>query len=183
MSSERQQDHLTPEVLVDVLEGSPVEASWRQHLENCSDCRQELEALEQTLAILKEDVGTAAPLAPPSVERSLSRWWATAAAVVIAAGAAYWMSVDRSGTAPTSAEVPEVAKVPEVEDLLPPLEQDEEFQFLLALSGAMDEELDDVASPSFEGFALDAFMFPGGLTPGERQRFVERLTEAMRSSL
>ena len=96
MTSERQQDHLTPEVFVDVLEGSPVEASWRQHLENCSDCRQELEALEQTLAILKEDVGTAAPLALPSVERSLSRWWTTAAAVVIAAGAAYWMSVDRS---------------------------------------------------------------------------------------
>ena len=180
MTSERQQDHLTPEVFVDVLEGSPVDASWRQHLESCSDCRQELEALEQTLAILKEDVGTAASLAPPSVERSLSRWWATAAAVVIAAGAAYWMSVDRSGTAPTSAEVPEV---PEVEDLLPPWEQDEEFQFLLALSGAMDEELDDVASPSFEGFALEAFVFPGDLTPGERQRFVERLTEAMRSSL
>jgi len=176
MTSERQQDHLTPEVFVDVVEGSPVDASWRQHLENCTDCGQELEELEQTLAILNEDVGTAAPFAPRSAERSLSRWWATAAAVVIAASAAYWMNVERSGTAPTLAEVPEV------EDLLPPLEQDEEFQLLLALSGAMDEELDDVASPSFEGFALDAFVFPG-LTPGERQRFVERLTEAMRSSL
>ena len=120
---------------------------------------------------------TAAPLAPPPVERSFSRWWATAAAVIIAASAAFWINLDRSGNAPASAEVPEV------EDLLPPLEQDEEFQFLLALSGVMDEELDDVTSPSFEGLAFDAFVFPGGLTPGERQRFVERLTEAMRSSL
>ena len=177
MTSERQQDHLTPEVFVDVLEGSPVDAPWRQHLENCSECRQELEVLEQTLAILHEDVVTAAPLARPPVQRSFSRWLATAAAVVIAVSAVYWLNLDRSGTAPASVEVPEV------EDLLPPLEQDEEFQFLLALSGAMDEELDDVASPSFEELTLDAFVFPGGLTPGERQRFVERLTEAMRSSL
>ena len=174
MSSERRQDRLTPEVFVDVLEGSPVDAFWLQHLENCSDCRQELGELEQTLAILNEDVGSAAPLAPSPVRRSLSRWWATAAAVVIAVSVAYWMNLDRSETAPASAEV---------EDLLPPLEQDEEFQFLLTLSGAMDAELDEVVSPSFEGIALEAFVYPGSLTPEERQRFVERLTEAMRSSL
>ena len=38
MTSERQPDHLTPEVFVDVFEGSPVDASWRQHLENCDQC-------------------------------------------------------------------------------------------------------------------------------------------------
>jgi len=177
MTSQRQQDHLTPEVFVDVLDGSPVDASWRQHLESCSECRQELDELEQTLAILNDDVATAAFLAPPPVERSLSRWWATAAAVVIAASAAFWINLDWSGNAPASTEVPEA------ENLLPLLEQDEEFQFLLALSGVMDDELDDGASPSFEGLAFDAFVFSSGLTPGERQRFVERLTEAMRSSL
>ena len=177
MTSQRPHDHLTPEVFVDVVDGSPVDAFWHQHLESCSECRQELDELEQTLAVLDEDVVTAALLAPRPVARSFPRWWATAAAVVIAASAAFWINLDWSGNAPASAEVPEV------EDLLPPLEQDEEFQFLLALSGAMDEEVDDVASPSIEGLGFDAFVFSGGLTPGERQRFVERLAEAMRSSL
>lgn len=67
----------------------------------------------------------------------------------------------------------------EIEELLPPIDQDEEFQFLLALSDATGEELAEIARPAFEGFALD----PGRLTPGERGRFVERLTEEMRSSL
>lgn len=180
MTSARKPDHLTPEVFIDVLEGSPVDASRRQHLENCSDCRQELEELEQTLARLHEDVGAVAPVAPPPVRRRLRWWLATAAAVAIAVSAAYWMNLDRSGIVPASADVEDVE---DVEDLLPPLEQDEEFQLLLALAGAMDEELDGVASPSFEGLPPEAFVFSGGLTPAERQRFVEELTEAMRSSL
>lgn len=163
MTTERERDHLTPEAFVDVSEGSPVDASRRQHLEDCSECRQELEELEQTLAILHEDVGLAAPPARPR----LRGWLATAAAIAIAVSAVYWMNVD----AP--------AQVVAVEDLLPPVEQDQEFQLLLALSGAMDEELDGAASPPFEGFPLDA----SGLTPTERQRFVEELAEAMRSSL
>ena len=177
MTNERTRDHLTPEVFIDVLEGSPVDASRRQHLADCSDCRRELEELEQTLAILHEDVGTAAP----PVRRGLRWWLAMAAAVAIAVSALYWVNLDRSGIAPASAEVAEA------KDLLPPLEQDGEFQLLLALSGAMDEEeeeeISDVASPSFEGLPLDAFVSSGSLTPAERQRFVEELTEAMRSSL
>lgn len=171
MTRERERDHLTPELFIDVAEGLPVDASGRQHLENCSECRQELEQLEQTLAILHDDVGTAAP----PVRQTLRWWLATAAAIAISVSALYWMDLDRSGTAPASAQVGAV------EDLLPPMEQDQEFQLLLALAGAMDEgeEISGVASPPFEGFPLDA----SGLTPTERQRFVEELTEAMRSSL
>ena len=174
MTRERERDHLTPEIFIDVAEGSPVDASRRQHLEHCSECRQELEQLKETLAILHDDVGAAAPAAP-AVRQRLRWWLATAATIAIAVSALYWMSLDRSGTGAAS------ARKGAVEDLLPPVEQDQEFQLLLALSGAMDEEEDisGAASPSFEGFPLDA----SGLTPTERQRFVEELAEAMRSSL
>lgn len=166
MTTERERDHLTPELFIDVAEGAPVDASRRQHLENCSECRQELAQLEQTLAILHDDLGAAAPSA-----RHRLRWWfATAAAIAVAVSALYWTNHEQS---PTSAEVSEA------EQLLPPAEQDQEFQLLLALSGAMDEDLDGPASWSFEEFRLDA----GALTPTERQRFVEELAEAMRSSL
>ena len=175
MTRERERDHLTPEIFIDVAEGSPVDASRRQHLEHCSECRQELEQLEETLAILHDDVGAAAPAA--SAVRQLRWWLATPATIAIAVSALYWMSLDRSGTGAAS------AREGAVEDLLPPVEQDQEFQLLLALSGAMDEEEEEdisgAASPSFEGFPLDA----SGLTPNERQRFVEELAEAMRSSL
>lgn len=169
MTSERQEEHLSPEVFVDVLEGSPVKASWRQHLENCTDCRRELHDLEQTFSLLNEDVENAAPVASPPPKRALPPWVATAAAVVIAAVAAYWVAV-RDTTAPAAAEL---------EELLPPVDQDEEFQLLLALSDAMDEELADVAGPAFEGLSMDL----AWLTAAERQRFVERLAEEMRSSL
>jgi len=169
MTSERRRDHLTPEVFVDMVEGSPVEASRRQHLEHCLECRQELEELRQTLSILHEDVGT---VAPPAGTRL--RWWlATAAAIALAVSALYWMTLDTSGIAPLS------TRTVEVEDLLPPVEQDEEFQLLMALSGSMAEELDGAVSPSFEGLPLEA----SGLTPAERQQLVEELAEAMRSSL
>ena len=177
MTRERERDHLTPEIFIDVAEGSPVDASRRQHLEHCSECRQELEQLEETLVILHDDVGAAAP----AVRQRLRWWLATAATIAVAVSALYWMSLDRSGTGAAS------ARKGAVEDLLPPVEQDQEFQLLLALSRAVDEEEEEededeirgAASLSFEGFPLDA----SGLTPTERQRFVEELAEAMRSSL
>jgi len=171
MNRERERDHLPPEIFIDVAEGSPVDASRRQHLEHCAECRQELEQLEETLAILHHDVGAAAP----AVRQRLRWWLATAATIAIAVSALYWMSLDRSGTGAVA------AREGAVEELLPPVEQDQEFQLLLALSGALDEEeeISGAASLSFEGFPLDA----SDLTPTERQRFVEELAEAMRSSL
>lgn len=164
------EQHLTPEVFVDFIEGSPVDASWRAHLDECRACRVELTELERTLAVLRADTDATAPLAAPPRTRVAPAWLGVAAAVVLLSVGAAWLWVEKTPTATTS--------VP-LEELLPPVEQDDEFRFLLAVSDANDVELFEVSEPAFDGFELD----PGRLTPSQRQQFVERLTEEMRSSL
>lgn len=171
MTSKKENGHLSPEVFVDVVEGVPVDASWQQHLSACPACQEELGELEQTLSLLNEDTETVLPTTEPAREpRGLPAWMVTAAAALVAAVGLYWLAVERDASTPTSVEL---------EELLPPVEEDEEFQFLIAVSGAADEDLVEIAAPVFDSFALD----PQRLTPGERQLFVERLTEEMRSSL
>ena len=168
-------EHLSPEVFVDVLEGSPVDASWHQHLSTCSQCREELRGLEQTLALVSVDanappVAVSMSMRPMQPTRVVPAWAAAVGAALLAAVGVYGFFATRDTSPASSAEM---------EELLPPVDEDQEFQLLLALSDATDAELVEIAVPSFDGFALD----PARLTPGERQRFVERLTEEMRSSL
>ena len=176
MTSEHETSHLSPEIFVDLVEGSPVEASRQQHLSTCAQCREELMELEQTLSLLHEDTGASALLEPVRpARRGFPAWAATAAAVLMAAVGLYWLVAEKG----PGAAVPRLNA--EIEELLPPIDEDQEFQFLLAVSDATteDSELVEITAPVFDGLALD----PAPLTPGERQRFVERLTEEMRSSL
>lgn len=168
MTNERHTSHLPPEVFVDVLEGSPVDASWRQHLETCKACGEEVEELKRTLALLDADAAIAAPTLAPAPRRWASSWVAAAAAVLAAVSIGYWGFIEKERVAPAALDA---------EELLPPVDDDDAFQLLLALSGAVDEDITE--SMAMDEVGLD----PGRLTPEEQQRFVERLEEEMRSSL
>ena len=64
------------------------------------------------------------------------------------------------------------------EDELALLLDDAEFQLLLVLTDALAEEWESEDVNAFESTALD----PAEWTAGERRRFVEKLTEELRSS-
>lgn len=167
MSDQHGAKHLTPEAFVDMIDGTPVEASWRQHLESCERCRRELDELRGTLSLLSTDTSAPAPTLPPR-RRPVPGWMAVAAAVLFAALGGYWLSVDRELPGPAA----------DAEELLPPIDEDEEFQLLLALSNAVEDDLPEVGSVVDDELALD----PSRLTPEEQELLVERLTEEMRSS-
>ncbi len=157
-------EHLAPEVFIDFLDSAPVDASHRQHLAGCEHCRAELDELRRTLLLLR-------PSETPSSEahgrnRHWLSWVAAAAAALVATAGVYW-GFDVSEPADLQAVA--------IEEILPPLEQDAEFQLLLVWTDALGEEWDS-ALESETG--LD----PGDWTAGERRRFVEKLTEELRSS-
>ena len=63
-------DHLTPELLVELMEGTPVAVDRRQHLDDCERCREELFGISAALARLKSaDPGDAIG---PSPSRSIA---------------------------------------------------------------------------------------------------------------
>lgn len=166
MSREHDTTHLSPEAFVDVIDGAPVDASWRQHLESCERCRRELDELRETLSLFNAETSAPAPASPP--RGSTPRWVAVAAAVLVTVLGGYWFSLDR--------EVPQ--PLAESEELLPPIDEDEEFQLLLALSNAVDDDLPEVGNVVDDALAID----PSRLTPEEQELLVEQLTEEMRSS-
>jgi len=169
VSREHDTTHLSPEAFVDVIDGVPVDASWRQHLESGERCRRELDGLRETLSLLDVNAETSAP-APGTVPRRgpAPRWVAVAAAVLVTALGGYWLSLDRESPPPSA----------ESDELLPPIDEDEEFQLLLALSNSVDDDLPEVGSVVDDELAID----PSRLTPEEQELLVERLTEEMRSS-
>lgn len=169
MSREHDANHLSPEAFVDVIDGAPVDASWRQHLASCERCRGELEELRETLSLLDANAETSAAAAASPPRRGPTRGWvAVAAAVLLIALGGYWLSVNRELPGPSA----------DSEELLPPIDEDEEFQLLLALSNAVGDNLPEVGGLVDDELALD----PSRLTPEEQELLVEQLTEEVRSS-
>ena len=162
-------EHLAPEVFVDFLDAAPIDASHRQHLAACEHCQAELDELRGTLLLLS-------PSETPSSEadgrnRHWLSWAAAAAAAALVATASVYRGLDVSE--------PVAPHAVAIEEILPPLEQDAEFQLLLVLTDALDEEWDSEEASAFES---ETGLDPGDWTAGERRRFVEKLTEELRSS-
>jgi hypothetical protein len=171
------QEHPSPEVLVDLVEGDVVDAVWVDHLASCKTCADEVESLRRAL----ETASTAKVPEPGEAywdgfnsrlknridgERKghLKLWvWAAAAAAVIAVGfwaSPYWMGVLKPSPAVTT------------EILLPPVEDDEEYQALLAFAEILTDSTtwtEVFEDPSYSG--ID----PSQLTADE--------TEELRSKL
>ena len=161
-------EHLAPEVFVDLLDAAPVDASHRQHLAECQLCRAELEELRGTLSVLIPSDGPSSEA--DGRKRHWLRWVAAAAAAIVATASVYW-GFDVSE--------PVGSRAVAIEELLPPLERDAEFQLLLALTDALGEEWD---SEEVSGYESETGLDPGDWTAGERRRFVEKLAEELRSS-
>ena len=180
MNENGEQVHLSPEILVDLTEGVAVDAEWKKHLLQCDACSKKVEDLRQALA-------AAGDLEVPELDesywedfesrlrtrieseashraRSFGHWWVAAAAVaLIIAG---WVLRE---TIP-SGSTPEVF----AEKLLPPIEEDQEFQFLLSVAKLTDsaEDLDE----AFELVAYSVFD-PSHLSGEEREALRERLEQ------
>jgi hypothetical protein len=151
-------EHLSPEIFVDLLEGSPVEARWRRHLDDCPECPRELGELGETL-----DWVRSAETAPRRSESSGLRYLAAAAAVFLALGGLFFALRTRSPVAEHG-----VAS----EQLLPPIQQDDDFELLLALSRDLPDTL--VVQEAVEtGSLVDAL--PTDLTEEEQRLLLERL--------
>jgi hypothetical protein len=172
MKDEPGNDHLTPELLVDLLEGTPVAADRRQHLDGCVLCREELSEISATLARLKsadrrEAIGPAPSRS--SVPSRLRRWapWLSAAALLLLALFLVREPDER-----------EVAVPAEAEALLPSVDEDADFQILRTLSEELGEEalIDEVYD--FGTIPADVLE----LTPAERRNLLGRLADEMTRS-
>jgi hypothetical protein len=163
MENRSSNHHLDPETFVDLLEGAPVDASHRQHLGRCEECRRELEDLRETLALLEsEDEGKQGSV---PARRFRYLWWAAAAAVLVAALA----SLSRNGPVPEATEL---------ESLLPPIEEDSDYRLLLSISlETADAEVVLDAVEASTPFASD----PVELPPDERTRIAEEILRMLRS--
>jgi hypothetical protein len=159
------EEHVSPETFVDLLEGAPVDASHRQHLARCQDCRRELEELERTLSVLRTDAGAELP-AVPARRWQRTVFWAGAAAVL----ALVLVSQPRNpsdGSASTEAE-----------QFLPDIDEDPEYRVLLAISlETEDSEVVLDAVHFSEPFSPDLYE----LTPSERRSLAEELVRLLRS--
>lgn len=175
MADESTTEHLSPEIFVDLLDGAPLDAAYRQHLRNCSGCRQELAGLERTLSVvgpaLAGEVEGPDSTVSPMDRTAKTEWryavWASAAAVLLS------VLVSR----PRHPSVTSTAA--EYETLLAPIEEDEDYRLLLTLSR-------DVEDPEF---LFDAVQYkapfspdPNELTPAEQTSLLGALARALRSS-
>ena len=186
MNDREADQHLTPEICIDLLDGAPVEASHRLHVERCDACRRELDELTGTLTLLSsaeesEVIGVAGPEDIRPRGKGLGVWLVAAAAFLVALVLIY-PTVRPDGWSDGRPEAwmsEQDSIVSEPEGPLLPVERDEAFQLLLALS----DEVAGSEAMAFERGEADAV--PSAideLTPEERGFVLERLTEEMRSS-
>ena len=182
------QDHPAPELLLDLAEGSPVPSFRADHLSGCAECTSQVAELRETLELLRRQSG-AEPTAEPDgegfasrlsqrIEREIRRrrirrrvGWTAVAAVLVAAWVG-WLARDELG--PIPGEAPQKA-----EGVLPPLEQDSDYQVLLSLAELL--ELEGDLQILFEVDPYPSMLDLGQLTAEERRelrRELERDLEA-----
>jgi len=195
MVDEQRSQHLPPEIFVDVVENVPVEASFRRHLESCESCREQLVELEEALTFAREGFGYGTPEEPGVFDPGLRQGvaspeasrksgphpyrrtviaLATAAAVVLGMLALFGPAGD-----------PEIDAVSiGVDYLLPPVERDEDYQWLVGLSDLTEPDDATGWDRSITAGSPLSSSVPdiGDLTPAERQRLVEQLAQEMRTS-
>jgi len=149
-------NHCEPEVLVDLAESFPVDARAHTHLKSCNVCSSRVAELQSTLAELSQE-GSAEPdesywagfgarlgrlLAESDDARPSRRLWvpyaAAAAAVLCAVALARQLAlVGGSGSEHQA-----------LASLLPPIDEDAEFQFLasVAYDASSGEDLESLLS-------------------------------------
>ena len=177
--------HLTPEISIDFLDGAPVDASHRLHLERCDACRREIDERTSTLTLLRSAEERELIRVPGSEEirprgKGLGMWLVAAAACLVALVLLYpTMRPDGWSNGRSDAWMSQRDSIVSEPDLLLPAEGDEALQLLLKLSDAV---------AGFEAMAFEALeidVVPSAideLTPEERGFVLERLAEEMRSS-
>lgn len=182
MKGSSSEPHLTPDQLVDLLDGAPVDAAVKQHLAGCQECAGELSVLEETLSQLHQDdvphpgenywpefssnLHRKLGKTPPG-RKSVSWYWYVAAAAMLSFLS--WQIVN--------SVLPERAEPLSVEVVLPAVEEDPEFLFLLSvveLSGWTEELEDSLGESSV--LNLD----PSQLTSEEAEWFRRELEEELR---
>ena len=185
MSENLSGQHLTPQICIDFLDGIPVDASHRLHLERCHACRQEIDELTSTLTLLRSAekrefnrVSGSEEIRPRG--KGLGVWLVAAAACLVAFVFLYpTVRPDGWSNRQPNAWMSQRDSIVSEPELLLPAEGDEALQLLLKLSDAVAgseamafevAEIDGVPS------AIDE------LTPEERGFVLERLAEEMRSS-
>ena len=175
--NDKELGHAPPDVLVDIAEGAVVEARWKEHVVRCEFCSKELRNLEEALAVAgKIEVpepgdeywrGFDSRLSERiqkkgKVIRRVKRWgWAAAAAIL---AVSLWASWDVY--APL-APPPDMA-----ETILPPADEDAEYQFLLSVAELVNGE-EDWEEPLYFGPVL--FVDPTQLTPEEKEQLRQEL--------
>ena len=171
------QEHPSPEVLVDLVEGVAVDAIWKRHVSGCSICAKEVESLRTTL-----DMVSANEVPEPDKEywndfdtrlknrigkvpkKHLNRWvWTAAAAAVVAAG--FWTSSYRTEMVK---EYPATWR----EAVLPPAEDDDEYQALLSFAEIL-ADTEDWAE-AFEDQPYSSFD-PSQLTVDQTEELRQKL--------
>ena len=147
--------HLSPDQLIDLLDGVPVDAALKQHLADCRDCGDELSALRETLSQLRQDEppqrgdderhgfekGLKQKLGRTASPREGVSWyWYVAAAATLA-----FLSWQVVSSVVSEPDAPVLA-----ESVLPAVDEDEEFLFLVSVVELSDdtEELEDSLSTS-----------------------------------
>jgi hypothetical protein len=172
--------HCARETLLDLAEGLPVDAAARAHLAGCGECSRRVSELKQTLSTVAQVAGEEpgaeywASFALRLRERiggeetprtaRAPRWlWAVAAAAAVAlflrAALDWWSGPGSIGPAASA------------ESLLPPAEEDAEFQFLVAMAETIEPEQD------LEDLAADWDL--SWLSAEEQAELVEKLRSAL----
>lgn len=166
--------HLTPETFVDVLEGAPVDVSRRQHLSVCVECQQELAELTQTLQLVasSERVAEHVESTPAPIVRAPAR---RGRVVAVVAAAIVVSLVAYSLVSPVAAP-PGSIETAELDEFLPPVDEDHEFQLLLALSDALTGA--SVDGDDFD-LSVEGAPDPSRLTPTEQKLFLESLEQEL----
>jgi len=173
--------HGSPEALVDLSEGLPVDAAVRQHVESCEACSRQVEELRIALALTRESrppepdadywegfvprlrARTAGEHRRPAHPRRQRTWLAAAAAVAALVVVAFLVrDVGRTR---------ETGIVASQYTLLPPTAEDEDFQVLVALADLAGSEADWESI----GAELTSRLDLSALTPEEQRQLLERL--------
>jgi hypothetical protein len=169
--------HAPPDVLLDIAEGTVVEARWKQHVVQCESCSEEVENLEKTLVL----AGKAQVLEPGGAywrnfgsrlneriqkdgkaRKRVGRWaWAAAAAILVIGLWVIWYGYTPLSTPPDIAET-----------VLPPADEDAEYQLLLSIAELIDGEEDWEEQLDF-GLLQD--LDPTQLTSEEQEQLRQEL--------